>query len=179
MRRHHYHLWFFHPAFMSHSSFHPIWRTAGSSPTKVVMATVQARFLSGRYRTEALCSHWSKNTEGKCKLSPDCNLREDTTHIFKTCLALDATRKKLNSFTKSYIVSNPVIASIVRKYCTTRCRLFTQFLLDYSVLPEVIAAVQTHGELILVHLFNISRQWVYSLHRDRLKKLGRWRTFSK
>ena len=39
---------FFHPSYMSLSAPHPLWRTAGSSPTKVVMATVQARFLSGR-----------------------------------------------------------------------------------------------------------------------------------
>ena len=39
---------FFHPSYMSLSTPHPLWRTAGASPTKVVMATVQARFLSGR-----------------------------------------------------------------------------------------------------------------------------------
>ena len=68
---------FFLPQFMSVSSTHPIWTTAASSPTKTVMATVQARLLSGRHRTEALCSNWSSNNQGLCKLSPTCTSIED------------------------------------------------------------------------------------------------------
>ena len=40
-------------------------------------------------------------------------------------------------------------------------------------------AVQSDGQKVLEHLFNITRIWTYSLHRDRLKLLGRWRNFSK
>ena len=143
------------------------------------MATVQARFLSGRYRTEALCSHWSSNKEGLCKLSTDCQTPEDTSHILKFCPALAPTREKLMNFTTSYCNSNPVVASLVQQFCKTECRLFCQFLLDCSVLPEVIAAVQKQGEDNLLHLFAITRIWVYTLHRDRLKILGRWRNFAK
>ena len=142
-------------------------------------ATQQARFLAGRYRTEALCSHWSQNTQGFCKLSPDCQTSEDTRHILQTCPALTATREKLAIFTSSYSNSHPVVASLIQQYCKTECRLFCQFLLNCTVLPPVIAAVQTHGEVILDHLFNITRIWVYALHRDRLKMLGRWRNFGK
>ena len=80
---------------MSLTSAHPIWATAGASPTKVVMVTQQARFLSGRYRTEALTSHSS----GLYKLSPACNESEDIFHILKTRQALEPIRKKLYSFT--------------------------------------------------------------------------------
>ena len=170
---------FFNPSYMSLTCSHPLWRTAAASPTKVVMATVQARFLSGRYRTEALCSHWSSNKEGLCKLSTDCQTPEDTSHILKFCSALAPTREKLMNFTTSYCNSNPVVASLVQQFCKTECRLFCQFLLDCSVLPEVIAAVQKQGEDILLHLFAITRIWVYTLHRDRLKILGRWRNFAK
>ena len=168
---------YFKPQFMSLKRSHPLWTTAGASPTKVVMATVQARFLSGRYRTQSLCRHWS-GTSGMCKLSPDCNTPEDTVHILQHCKSLDQTREKLMVFTRSYCTSHPVITSLVDSYCNVRCRLFVQFLLDCSVLPRVIAAVQVHGQDILTHLFNITRMWVYSLHRDRLKILGRWRNFA-
>ena len=170
---------FFQPSFMSLAYSHPLWRTAASSPTKVVMATVQARFLSGRYRSEALCSHWSNNTLGHCRLSPSCQTPEDTTHILKNCTALDATREKLLFFTSSYCKDHPIIDRLVQQYCNTECHLFCQFLVDCSVLPEVIAAVQKHGPDILTHLFNITHIWVYSLHRDRLRILGRWRNFAK
>ena len=62
-----------------------------------------------------------------------------------------------------------MIASLVDKYCKVSCRLFVQFLLDCSVLPDTVSAVQVHGQQILVDLFNITRMWVYVLHRDRLK----------
>ena len=146
-----------------------------SSTTKLVMVTVQARFLSGRYRTEALCSYWSSNTLGLCKLSTTCQTPKDT--FYKH--ALNRTREKLTAFTKSYCTSHSVIADIVCKSCRVECRLFVQFLLDCSVVPEVIAVVQIHGQEILSHLINITRQWVNSLQRDRLKLLGRWGNFAK
>ena len=170
---------FFHPSFMSLTCPHPLWRTAAASPTKVLMATQQARFLSGRYRTEALCSNWSQNSNGHCKLSSDCQTLEDTRHILQTCSALAATREKLMKFTSSYCKSHSMVASLLQQYCDPECRLFCQFIIDCSVLPEVIASVQNHGELILEHLFNVTRIWIYTLHRDRLKMLGRWRNFGK
>ena len=170
---------FFHPSFMSLSSPHPLWRTAASSPTKVTMATIQARLLSGRYRTESLCSHWSTNSMDLCKMSTSCQVKEDIPHILQHCSALKDTREKLIMFTINYCNSHPIISDIIHTYCNIDCRLFCQFLLDCSVLPDVICAVQSHGQKVLEHLFNITRIWTYSLHRDRLKLLGRWRNFSK
>ena len=165
---------------MSLLSPHPIWVTAGSSPTKVAMATQQARLLSGRYRTEALASHWT-HSSGTCSLSLSCATVEDIDHFLKHCIALRTTRENLFSFTETYCKSHPVITNIIQTYCKpgTECRLFVQFILDCSVLPEVIAAVQTFGNEVLNHLFNITRIWCYSLHRERLKLLGRWRNFAK
>ena len=172
-------LQYFHPSFMSLTSPHPLWRTASSSPTKVAMATIQARFLSGRYRTEKLCSHWSTNSSGVCKMSSFCQTSEDIPHILQHCCALKDTRDKLLAFTNNYCNSHPIISGIIQTYCKIDCRLFCQFLLDCSVLPDVISVVQSHGQEVLEHLFNITRIWTYSLHRDRLKLLGRWRNFSK
>ena len=60
---------YFHPHYYSLSSPHPLWTTAGSSPYEVKKAVVQARMLSGRYRTEMLRRHWSENKEGHCLFS--------------------------------------------------------------------------------------------------------------
>ena len=43
---------FFSPNFMSLTSPHPVWWTAGSSPAKIAMATVQSWMISGRYITQ-------------------------------------------------------------------------------------------------------------------------------
>ena len=62
-------LGFFHPEYMSLNKPHPIWSSAWSSPSEVSMALVQATMLSGRYRTEALASHWSPTSTGCCVLT--------------------------------------------------------------------------------------------------------------
>ena len=169
---------FFNPHFMSLSSPHPVWTSAGSSPTKVAMACVQAKLLSGRYRTQALCSHW-QNGDRHCKLSDSCSADEDIIHMLQNCTALGPTRDKLRTFTSKYCNTNPIVANIVSKHCHPSSETYCQFLLDCSSLPEVICLVQEQGKIIHEHLFNITRVWCYSIHRDRLRILGKWRDFHK
>ena len=59
-------LTFFHPQYMSLSRPHPLLSSAGSSPSKVSMASVQALMLSGRYRTQSLMRHWHKYAKRNC-----------------------------------------------------------------------------------------------------------------
>ena len=82
-----------------------------------------------------------------------------------------------NNFTTSYCEGKPEVKKLIDVFCSPQRRHYCQFLLDCSVLPEVINAVQLHGQDILHHLFTISRMWCFALHRDRLKLLGRWSTF--
>ena len=172
-------LQYFNPSFMSLSSPHPIWSTAGSSPAKVTMATIQSQMLSGRYRTMQLESHWStKHSSGFCILSKSCSTSiEDLPHILSSCEALLSVRKKLQRFTLNFCESFPQVKSLVLKFCQPTHPQFCQFLLDCSVLPQVILAKQTYGDEILHHLFSISRTWIYSIHRTRMKMLGRWNLF--
>ena len=166
---------FFKPRFMSLSSPHPLWTTAGSSPAKVSMATVQARMISGRYRSESLCRHWSKNKEGFCLLSPGCSTTvEDLPHILQSCSGLAPVREKLVNFTIKYSNSVPAYRELILTLSNPTNPMFCQFMLDCSCLPDVTQAVQLHGFAVLHHLFNITRTWVYSLHKHRMKLLGRW-----
>ena len=164
---------FFRPAFMSLNSTHPIWTTSGSSPAKVAMATIQAQMLSGRYRTESLCSNWRKQTSGACLLSPACSLEtEDLHHILRWCTALTPTRDKLLNFTEKYCDNVPsIVSDLLHEFVTTSKSSFCHFIIDCSTIPAVITACQEHGPNILHHLFNVTRTWVYTLHKDRLKKL--------
>ena len=51
---------------------------------------------------------------------------------------------------------------------------FLSILLDCSIIPEVIASAQNEGSNVLNMLFRLTRTWVYSLHKERMKLLGRW-----
>ena len=167
-------LTYFRPCYMSITSTHPLFTTAGSSPAKVAMATVQAVMLSGRYRTEALCSHWSRNKRGVCLLSDECSdTKEDIPHIIAHCPALQMTREMLTKFTSGYLEKMPPAARpILTQLCSPENPLFCQFLLDCSSLPAVISAVQTHGHLILRHFFCVTQTWLFVIHRERLKILS-------
>ena len=59
----------FKPLYISLVKPHPIWTTCGSNPIEVNKAVTQARLLSGRYCTDQLARHWSKNREVICLLT--------------------------------------------------------------------------------------------------------------
>ena len=159
------------------------------------MATIQAQMLSGRYRTQRLCSLWSINTSEFCLLSTPCSsIPEDITHILNDCVALQPVREKMQRFAFNYCNHIESIRPIVKKYWRPShpqfCQFlldysilpevivqFCQFLLDYSILPEVIVANQNFGIEVLQHLFHITRTFVYNLHKTRMKMLGRWNPF--
>ena len=166
---------YFHPQNMSLSSPHPLWLSA-SSPYEVTKATIQAKMLSGRYRTELLCSHWSTNTNGWC-LTPLCiglNLKEDLEHILVYCPSLAITRKNLQNFTVKYARANPILYQILSVYCNPCHPQFCQFILDCTCFPEVIAISRLYGSTLLNKLLYIGRTWCYSLHRNRARLLNRW-----
>ena len=169
-------LQYFHPQYMSLEFPHPIYISAKSSSYEVTKAGVQALLLSGRYRTERLSRHWSANPNGYC-LHPSCNrlgISEDVEHILLNCPSLSKTRASLAKFTLDYSRDQPQIQSILLTYTNPTNPLFVQFLLDCSVIPEVISLTQVHGKDTLFKLFKVTRAWCYSLHRNRLKLLGRW-----
>ena len=135
--------------------------------------------LSGRYRTERLCRFWSNNPSGYC-LAPACAglaISEDIEHILLNCSSLSPVRQRLVNFTIEYTRSVPVLSQMILDLTNPNTPLFLQFLLDCSSIPVVISAVQLLGHEVLHHLFKISRTWCYSLHRERLRLLGRWRRF--
>ena len=68
---------------------HPLWWTCGSSPSAVRAATVQAKMLSGRYRTCWLRRHFGVGESGSCRL-PGCGMVQgDTAHLLSwECPAL-------------------------------------------------------------------------------------------
>ena len=170
-------LTYFKPSMMSLCRPHPLFSSAGSSPSKVSMATVQALMLSGRYRTEYLLRYWSSNSNGFCKLSPECSIKiEDVQHIVQICPALADTRETLREFTNKY-VSNllPTLSTLILKFCVPSHPNFCDFLLDCSTIPEVVCLVQSLGGDVYTPLFDVTRTWIYVLHRERLKRLNRWK----
>ena len=152
---------------------HPIWSTAGSNPYEVSKAIQQARFLSGRYRSACLERHWkSGNREGFCQ-APTCTDELETVkHILTECEAYNRCKNSIYSLWFSE--TNPNVIELVVEALTSDKYYLLQFILDCSALPNVIRATQTHGDIILDKLFYLTRTWCFSVHRERMKMLGRW-----
>ena len=152
---------------------HPIWSTAGSCPYEISKALQQARFLSGRYSTASLTKHWSStNSEGYCP-SITCTKQSETIeHILVQCNSYSDCRRRLISLWLS--TPNRVVHELVSEALSNDTEYLVQFILDCSVLPHVIIAKQTHGSEILNSLFHLTRSWCFSIHRQRMKNLGRW-----
>ena len=170
---------YFKPAFYSLSRPHPVWSTAGNNPYEVEKATIQARLLSGRYRTCWLSRHWSSDPTGSCSL-PHCWLNGPTPgtlpHLLLYCEDLLPARVRIASLWTKTLSEKPTLIPIVEKYFSL-CQdqhLVLQFLLDCSVLPDVIKAQQVEGSWVLDTLFYLTRSFCFSVHKARLRILGKW-----
>ena len=161
---------------MSLSTPHHIWTTCGDNSYEVNKAVVQARMVSGRYRTEKLCRHFSPASSGLCQLCSEMSdpVVEDLHHLLLHCPALEDRRQVLFEYWHESLSKNQACYDIVRSYTAMRDFNFVQLLLDCSVLPEVILAKQRHGDQVLHITFKLTRTWCYSLYRQILKLLGRW-----
>ena len=160
--------------FMSLCQPHPIWTSAGSSPYEVKKATVQARMLSGRYRTCWLRRHWSGDPTGHCKV-PGCTSVPGTLQHLATgeCPGLAAGLVRAVALWKGFLLQNPILFPVVKHYSLGNS--FLSFLLDPTTKPEVISLTQTHGPQVSEKLCYMTRTWLFYMHKERLKQLGLWK----
>ena len=167
---------FFNAQFMSLRRIHPLFSSAGHSPAHVTRSLVQSIMLSGRYRCGALTRYWNNN-DGSCMLSVICKgILEDIPHILKFCPALVITRNNLLEFTHRYLTELPdELKFLLGSMYHPDHPQFCQLLLDCSSIPSIISLTQQLGPFILEHIFFVSRVWVFALHRERLKLLGKWK----
>ena len=163
--------------FLSLTRPHAIFTSLDGNPYQAKAAYVQASLLSGKYRTERVRRFWSDNKQGFCLQTSCINLKiiEDQCHFLLHCPALSDKRRRLLSESSTIIASNPVFKPIADAYLfCDNDNLRLQFLLDCSVLPMVIRAYQLFGKIAHEFLFKITRSWCRSLHRERVRLLGRY-----
>ena len=153
---------------------HPMWQIATTSYQVNKCITV-SRMLSGRFRCGSLLRHIFPNVSGICEL---CNKElEDLPHILvPRCPLLSEKAQSLVHFARESLVTNSetdnsAARAIFENKLSDEDDSFVQFLLDPSVVPEVIAAEQNVPGT-LQKLMSITITWCYSLNRTRKKLLG-------
>ena len=128
--------------------------------------------LSGRYRTDQLLRHFTDN-DGSCTLCKGDTNTGGIEHLLLLCPALNHTRiELLGKLDKNKNIRDQTKLLIGSYYHNGKNMI--QFILDGSVLPEIIKIRQKEGMQILNEIFSFSRSWCYTIHRTRLKLIGRW-----
>ena len=166
---------FFKPRYMSLSKPHILWTSCGSNTYELNKACIQAKYLSGRFRTEKLLSHFGNENLPYCQLHPDTNVVGDLAHHLVHCPSLASQRELLFEYWKTISCSNTVCNKILLEIQTSKEDDFLQFILDCSAVPAVIIAAQIHGSEVFNILFKATRTYCYSMYRARLRLLNQWR----
>ena len=95
-------------------------------------------------------------------------------HLEVLSTTLEETRRKLRlKIIDSSSISDTAKHLIAESFQSIKTT--TQMMLDCSTVPSVISAKQIEGPSLLEQLYRISRGWCFSLHKTRLKLLGRWK----
>ena len=167
---------FFKPQNMSLSTPHPIITSCGSNPYEINKAIIQLKLLSGRYRSDSLLSHFQPSNQPTCQLKCDKpEAKGDVHHLLLVCSALTTRRSVLFEFWDSISSKHPACSPIVNTFRSGPQAQLLQFLLDCSALPAVRHLAKIHREDIYILFYKMTRTFCYSIHRERLKLLNRWR----
>ena len=166
---------YFRPQYMSLSTPHLLWTTCGSSSYELNKACIQAKYLSGRFRTEKLLSHFKTGNSEFCQLHPETETVGDLHHHLLDCPSLATSRARIFVYWDKISLTSPECQPILLKMKTTNPEEFIQFILDCSVLPEIVAAAQLHGDHIYSSLFKATRTYCYTIYRARLNLLDQWK----
>ena len=165
---------YFHPNFMSLSLAHPLWTTCEGNPFEISKSIVQGKLLSGRYRSDKLLSHFSKNNTGVCSMC-DQGCEGSIEHLLVFCPSLTQCRQNLFKMLEQRDYFSDTSRNIIFNAHATSTTNFVQLLLDCSVLPEVIHACQTGSKQVLCEIFKFTRTWCFNVHSKRMTILGQWR----
>ena len=145
-----------------------------SLASSVRAATLQAKMLSRRYRSCWLRRHWTDES-GACRL-PDCGQVPGVIgHLLSAeCPALQPHLATTLPHLFAMLSPNKDLLSLLVSAVSCNDKVTTaSFFLDPSTNPKVIALVQRYGKgPVLGPLFRVSRAWIWSAHRARMRLLG-------
>ena len=122
---------YFRPELYSLQKPHYMWNTSAGNPYETSKATILAKMISGRFRTEMFCRHFSKdNKHGNCS-APGCsNVPGTLEHMLVTCPFLDQVREEMYSMCLEKTVMFPSLHQLIRNILTLNEEVKAQFFIE-------------------------------------------------
>ena len=135
---------------MSLSKPHPIWTMGGYNSYEICKAIVQAKMLSGRYRTDKLLRHFSRTNDGLCQHCPEQKQIGSLEHLLINCSAFNSTRVQFfQMLIDNKSISQEAKTIIFKTFSTnTSVTQKVHLLLDCSSISTVISACQTNPNIL-------------------------------
>ena len=131
--------------------------------------------ISGRYRSEDLCKHWSgSNKLGFCLANTCSEVIGDLNHILIVCPALQDVRDRFTKLWLERSSQSPALYQLIRMVLASPPSVQVQFILDPTCFNGMGMLVEIYGQPILDHVLYLTRTYAYYMHREKLKMLGRW-----
>ena len=95
------------------------------------------------------------------------------------CVDLAPARSRIAALWNQTFLCYPELRSVVEACFAPNIdeEKSMQFLLDCSTLPEVILLWQQQWDWTMDKLFYLTRSYCYSVHKARLRILGKWQKF--
>ena len=165
---------YFKAEFYSLSQPHLVWMTANSNPFECSKSTVLAAMMSGRYRTDYLCRHWTSNTNGYCLASTCHQVVGDLEHLLFVCPSHRDVRKRLYRMWSEKSSQFPVFHQFVTLVLGSTSTVQLQFVLEPKAFPLIVTLFQEIGQPIIDTVYYLIRTYVFYIHRDKQTSLGRW-----
>ena len=132
--------------------------------------------LYGRYQTFWLSSHWTRSLLALA-VSPSVVLTQLQILSPTSCLSVKIWAQPDRGYSPSSQTTSrisPPPPNHYEVYCLRHPSPNLQFLLDCTVLPDVISLSQIHGKLVHDSLLYLTRTLSFSVHKAQLKLLGKW-----
>ena len=162
---------YFRPELYSLTNPHHLWTTAARNPFETAKAMVLAQMISGRYRSEMFCRHFSKNRHGYCSYHQCIEIEGTLEHILATCPAYTTTRERLFMICLEKTVMFPSLHQTIREVLASNEEIITKFFLEPISFPEVYQDFHTHGHHYAQTLSYLSRTFVFGIHREYQKRI--------
>ena len=146
-----------------------MWSTAAHNPYECSKSTVLARMASGRFRTEALCRHWSTNKNGYCR-APTCHQVYGTLeHLLVGCPALNCVRERLYYMWLEKSVMFPPLHFQIREILASSEQEKVQFILEPLAFTLLASCSKNHGTRFIQQLSYLTRTFAYYIDKEYKK----------
>ena len=130
--------------------------------------------MSGRFRSDYLCRHWSSNKQGYCLAETCDQIRGDLEHLLLHCQALSVERHRLWKMFFDHSVGYPALYYFLEKLEKSQPKIKMQFFLDPTAFLEILDIFNLFGQKVVNHVYYLIRTYAYYLYRGRQLLMGYW-----